>query len=45
MVDFNNIRNLDQIFRFITNPDHTEHEALELQKFPSVVSGDLDLQR
>jgi hypothetical protein len=33
MADFNTIRNLDQIFRFITNPDHTEHEVLELQSF------------
>jgi len=45
MADFNTIRNLDQIFRFITNPDHTEHEALELKMFPRFVSDDLDLQR
>jgi len=41
---FNTIRNLDQIFRFNTNPDHTEHEVLELQKFPRFASDDLDLQ-
>jgi hypothetical protein len=44
MADFSKIRNLDQIFRFTTNPDHTEHEVLELQKFPRLASDDLDLQ-
>jgi hypothetical protein len=44
MADFNKIRNLDQIFRFITNADHTEHEILELQKFPRLASDDLGLQ-
>jgi hypothetical protein len=44
MVDFNTIRNLDQIFRFITNPDHTDHELPELQKVPRMASDELDLQ-
>jgi hypothetical protein len=45
MADFNKIRNLDQRFRFITNPKDTEHEVLELQKYPRLASDDWTCRR
>ena len=44
MADLEKFRNLDKRFRFITNPEKTEHEVLGLQKFPWLALDDLDLQ-